>query len=168
MLRLPIRRSDMEIHAQVSMDRPLLSKIVRAAYRPTFLRLRIGGAVLVPVGLLGVAFGNDPRWPSALLMLAGLLTLVTPELMLVMAYRRLARVADLPWSYTITPEEITESTPMFRSTRPWSGVREATETPDLWILRTQLGGIIGLPKQAFTPEQASQVRAILAQSGLLQ
>ncbi len=46
-------------------------------------------------------------------------------------------------------------------------MRQVTETHDLWLLRTQLGGIIGLPKRAFTGEQADELRGILVQHGLI-
>ncbi len=155
----------MEIEAEVSMDRQLLTQVVRAAYQRTFVRLRILGFGVVVCGAVA-SWLSDTRWVGAAIVLIGLLNLAMPELILAVSYRRLRRVSDQHWTYRITTEDITESTPMFSSTRPWSGVRRVTETPDLWLLRTQLGGIIGLPKRAFTPEQARQLRGILSQRGL--
>jgi YcxB-like protein len=155
----------MEIEAEVSMDRQLLTQVVRAAYQRTFLRLRILGFVVVVCGAVA-SWLSDTRWVGAAIVLLGLLNLVMPELILAVSNRRLRRVSDQQWTYRITTEDITESTPMFSSTRPWSGVRRVTETPDLWLLRTQLGGIIGLPKRAFSPDQARELRGILSRRGL--
>jgi hypothetical protein len=165
MPQLFIRRTDMEIETNVSMDRELLGQVVRAAYWRTFFRLRVIGAIVLACGVF-VLWLHDPDWIGAAIAGVGLVNLVMPELILGMSSRRLRRVSDQPWTYRITPEDITESTPMFSSTRPWSGVQRVTETDDLWLLRTQLGGIIGLPKRAFTPDQAREVRAILTQRGL--
>ncbi|MQA86132.1 MAG: hypothetical protein GEV03_16245 [Streptosporangiales bacterium] len=55
---------------------------------------------------------------------------------------------------------------MVSSSRPWSAVREVRETQDLWVLRTEPAGIIGLPKRALTSEQATELRGFLVQRGL--
>jgi YcxB-like protein len=156
----------MDIETQVSMDRQLLSQVVRAAYRRTFLRLRVIGVIIVACGAAAVWWDRGPRWVGPAIVAVGLLNLVMPELILAVSNRRLKRVSDQPWTYRITPDDITESTPMFSSTRPWDGVRQVTETDDLWLLRTQLGGIIGLPKRAFSTGQAAELRQILVDRGL--
>ena len=157
----------MEIETEVSMDRQLLGQVVRAAYQRTFVRLRVIGVAVVVCGSAVVWLGHGPQWVGPAIVAVGLLNLAMPELILAVSNRRLKRVSDKPWSYRITADDITESTPAFSSTRPWSGVRQVTETHDLWLLRTQLGGIIGLPKRAFTGEQTDELRAILVQRCLI-
>ena len=154
----------MDIRIQVPMDRALFGAILRTSMRRTFRRLWVFGAVGCAIGLL-LLFFTPSRAAIALTAGAAVLCAV-PSLVMAMSYRRLARLPEVPWSYHITAEWLAESTPMFSSSRPWTAVRAVTETRDLWVLQTDPAGVIGLPKRAFTPEQAAELHALLHARGL--
>ena len=155
----------MDIRIQVPMDRALFGAILRTGMGRYFRRLWVFGAGGSAIGLLLLYF--KPSSAAIALTAAAAVLCAVPSLMMFMSYRRLTRLPQMPWSYHITTDWLAESTPMFSSSRPWTAVRAVTETRDLWVMQTDPVGIIGLPKRAFTPQQAVELQALLRARGLV-
>jgi hypothetical protein len=155
----------MDIRIQVPMDRALFGAILRTGMRRYFRRLWVFGAGGSAIGLLLLYI--KPSGAAIALTAAAAVLCAVPSLMMFMSYRRLTRLPQMPWSYHITTDRLAESTPMFSSSRPWTAVRAVTETRDLWVMQTDPAGIIGLPKRAFTPQQAAELQALLRARGLV-
>lgn len=148
------------------MNRTLFGKILRAGMRRLFRTLWIGGGLMAALGSVLVVFG-DSSSSTIVATTAGMGACAAPSLVLFSAYRRLARLPQVPWSYRITSDEVAEFTPMVESSRPWSAVRAVTSTREIWVLHMTPAGVIGLPKVAFTSDQEAEFRAFLADQHLL-
>lgn len=147
------------------MTKSLFGLVLRTGMRRMFRRFQLAGAGCVVLGLLKALTGFDSF--SVFVIIAGVVSLLLPWCLVAWSYRRLARLPQVPWSYHITDKDITERTPMFTSSREWSAVRAVTEAREVWVLQTEPAGVIGLPKQVFTPEQRSELRAFLVGRGLI-
>jgi hypothetical protein len=111
----------MDIRIHVAMERALFGSILRTGMRRHFRRLWSFGAVGCAIGLLLLSFKSDGA--SISLTAAAAVMCALPSLVMVLSYRRLARLPQVPWSYRITAEWLAESTPMYSSSRPWTAVR---------------------------------------------
>lgn len=143
------------------MDRRLFGQILRAGMPRLFRWIPVLGVLIVALGVLSLSTTSTTPMLGYIEIIGGLFAACLPLIVLLSGYQRLARLARQPWRYHLTDRTIEEATPTVTSSRPWTAVRKVVDRPDLWVLRMDPGGVIGLPKNAFDPDQRAELEAFL-------
>jgi hypothetical protein len=126
--------------------------------------MRLYGAALIALGLIMVAVPSIGL--AVLLVAVGAALILLPEVALMRAVRRRARLAEGPTTIEITDERLRSSNPMASTDVAWSALDRVTENDEFWFLRLVSKQVIILPKQHFTPGQQGELAAFLAGRGL--
>jgi hypothetical protein len=154
----------MEVVGQVTMDRALYGRIVRAGLRKQVLRFRVLGALLLVAGALMVAFSST-WWLGLMELVAGLYCVLIPWLMVVLGARKMGVGDGQVWSYRASPDGAGQSSPVADVSVVWPNVLGVEERAVGWVLRLRAGGFLVLPQQAFDPDRWPRVGELVRTRG---
>jgi hypothetical protein len=107
-----------------------------------------GFSALNVVYLLGAVFGA-----------------VTPEVAVLIGWRRTARIPHEPWRYVVTEVTVGIHTPQTEVTTRWEAIVGARRCRHVWLLKLANKAVLPIPRAAFTAADAVQIDALAATAG---
>jgi hypothetical protein len=160
------RGSNVDIRVEVTPDPGRTLRGLRQLRRRKLWAYRVYGAFCLLVGLLLLAVPGQTGWTVVLIAL-GATVAVLPDLVLVRAVRRHARLGTGPSLIEITDERVRSSNPIAGGEFSWRAVDRVSENDEFWFLRLASRQTIILPKQVFGSGQQETLRHFLVGRGLV-
>lgn len=161
----------MDIRITVRPDLNAMARGVRYVMRRRVRYLRIGGAVLIVLGLLAVLLsGGTPDFGWVLgfvLVLCGVLYELMPAWYARRAVRNRAKIMDEPRTYAFTEQGVAMSSASQSNTMVWSAFARIVDTGEDLLLMPARHQVIPVPRDAFTPGQFNELSVFLSGQGLL-
>jgi len=118
------------------------------------------------IGTAVLAVGLFDRTLGFLLVPLGVLLILGPELLTVIAYLG-GRKFGTTYTYTLTDSGLDVATQASSTHVEWAMFGSVDQSADYWRLQLTGSNVVTLPKSAFTPEQTAEWQAFLTTSGLV-
>lgn len=162
----------MRIRFDVPADPAYPARVAAALTRVRLRRYGQVGAVLLAVGVIGLAVSRAVDWGDRIspfcfaLVLAGSLSLLYSPWVRLRARRRSGGYA-VTGDYDITDDNIMMHSGAQSGGIAWDGVDRVVDTPEFWILYVGRMPATVIPRRFMTAEDAETLRTFMAGRGLL-
>ncbi|WP_433126302.1 YcxB family protein [Micromonospora sp. CA-240977] len=163
----------MHIRFDIPADPAYPGRVAAALSRVRLRRYGYIGAVLVAVGVIGLAVARgsaradqfSPLYTA--MVVAGLLSMLYSPWVRWRARRRSGDYA-VEGAYDITDDNIMMRSGSQSSGIAWDGVSQVKDTPEFWIVYVGRMPATVIPRRLMSPEDAETLRAHLTRRGLLE
>jgi hypothetical protein len=160
------------IRFDVPADPAYPGRVAAALSRARLRRYGYIGAVLMAVGVIGLAVSRKVDWGQRIsplcfaLALGGLLSLLYSPWVRFRARRRSSRYA-VEGGYDITEDNIMMHSGSESGGIAWDGVDRVVDTPEFWIVYVRRMPATVIPRRFMTAQDAETLGTFMAERGLL-
>ena len=164
-------RSGVHIRFDVPADPAYPGRVAAVLSRVRLRKYGYIGAVLVAVGVIGLAISRGFAWGEQLsplctpLVVGGLLSMLYAPWVRFSARRRSSRYA-VEGAYDITDDNIMMRSGSESGGIAWDGVAQVADTPEFWIVYVGRMPATVIPRRFMSAEDAETLRAFMADRGL--
>jgi hypothetical protein len=163
----------MRIRFDVPADPAYPGRVAAVLSRVRLRRYGYIGAVLVAVGVVGLAASRAVSWGERIspfcvaLVIGGVLSMLYSPWVRLRARRRSGRYA-VAGGYDINEDNIMMYSGSESGGIAWDGVERVADTPEFWIVYVGRMPATVIPRRLMSAEDAETLRAYMAKRGLLQ
>jgi hypothetical protein len=151
----------MHISMRVPYDEERQRRVLKFVLRPQLRPVRIGGVVLVLLGVVLLVLSPTNIVAYGVVALGLLFLFVVGRISVAMAVRGQAAATKTETHLTLDDEWLTAVTPVAESRFRWSVVDRIVDTPDAWYLTLGRYQAVMLAKELMTEEQRAEFAAFV-------
>jgi hypothetical protein len=143
-------------------SRKLLVASLKPYFRAQFLGFRIGGAVLVALGLLVRSVDDGfPMLSLFAVVLGAMFVLVVPPVIVRSVVGKIEELCCRPTEYRIDGRGVYVGNDLVEGLYRWAALKSVDERPGLLVARVGGSGIVAVPLMELSAEIAAQVTAFV-------